>query len=205
MKYALSIVLRFFSAAAPREPLQCLRALGCLAIAVATAALLLSFGIHINLSASAPRGLYQAVAGPPTPGVWVAVCVKPEAAAVGLARGYLRAGPCPGGAEPILKPVVAIAGDVVDVGPQAVIVNGMSLAGSESAPVDSSGRPLPHAPWGRHVLATNELWLMSTQVPNSWDSRYLGPFGASQLRAVARPMWTIDATAPGKESAGLSR
>jgi type IV secretory pathway protease TraF len=81
----------------------------------------------------------------------------------------------------------------------------MSLPGSGSAPVDSSGRPLPHSAWGRHVLAGNELWLMSTRVPNSWDSRYLGPFSTSQIRAVARPMWTIDAPIAGAQSAELSQ
>jgi conjugative transfer signal peptidase TraF len=164
-----------------------------LVAAVATAALLMSLGIHINLSASAPRGLYRAVVGTPAPGMWIAACVTEEAAALGLARGYLRPGPCPGGTEPILKPVVAVPGDVVDVSPHGVAVNGLFLPGSEPASLDSSGRPL-HAMWGRRVLGAEELWLMSNRVPNSWDSRYLGTFSMSQVRAIARPVWTVEST-----------
>jgi type IV secretory pathway protease TraF len=45
---------------------------------------------------------------------------------LGRARGYLRPGLCEGGVQPVIKPVVAVAGDVVDLGPAAVIVNGLS-------------------------------------------------------------------------------
>ena len=199
MKYLLSVVLHFASGAVAREVswLPCRRAFGSLAVAVATATLLITLGIHINLSASAPRGLYRAVVGTPLRGMWVAACVSPDAAVVGLARGYVRPGPCPGGAEPILKPVVAVSGDVVDLSPHGVVVNGISLPESGTASVDSSARPLTHATWGQHVVADDQLWLMSTRVPNSWDSRYLGPFSRSQVRAIARPVWTIES--PGRQ------
>ena len=50
-------------------------------LAGALAAATLGLGLHVNLSPSAPRGLYHAVAGTPTRGAWVAACVIPEAAA----------------------------------------------------------------------------------------------------------------------------
>ena len=155
-------------------------------------AAILGLGLHVNLSASAPRGLYRIVAGHPTRGAWVVACVSPQAAALARARGYLGPGPCAGGVQPVLKPVVAIAGDVVEIGPEAVTVNGRPLPGSSSAVVDSLGRALPHAPWGRYLVGAGELWLVSTRVPNSWDSRYLGPISVSQVWAVARPVWTVD-------------
>jgi type IV secretory pathway protease TraF len=52
----------------------------------------------------------------------------------------------------VLKTVVAVAGDVVAIEPEAVTVNGQRLPGSSSAAVDSLGRPLPPAAWGRHVV-----------------------------------------------------
>lgn len=155
-------------------------------------AAVMGLGVCVNLSPSAPRGVYRAVTGSPTRGAWVVACVDAEAAALGRARGYLGPGPCVGGAQPIVKPVVAVAGDVVEVGPQALIVNGQSFPGSASAAVDSLERPLPHAVWGRHLVGADELWLVSTRVPNSWDSRYLGPFSVSQIRAVVCPVWTVD-------------
>jgi conjugative transfer signal peptidase TraF len=155
-------------------------------------AVILGLGLHLNLSASAPRGLYRAVTGRPTRGAWVVACVGPQAAALARARGYLGPGPCAGAVQPVLKPVVAVAGDVVEIGPDAVIVNGQRLPGSSSAGVDSLGRALPHAAWGRYVVGADELWLVSTRVPNSWDSRYLGPISTSQVWSVARPVWTVD-------------
>ncbi len=139
-------------------------------LAGALAAATLGLGLHVNLSPSAPRGLYHAVAGTPTRGAWVAACVSPEAAALGRARGYLGAGPCIGGVQPVIKPVVALAGDVVELRPRL--------------------STLADAVWGRHVVGADEFWLVSTRVPNSWDSRYLGPFSRSQVRAVAWPVWT---------------
>jgi conjugative transfer signal peptidase TraF len=162
------------------------------ALGGAILAAVLALGLHINLSQSAPRGVYRAVAGTPTRGAWVAACVRTEAAALARARGYLGRGSCAGGVRPVLKPVVAIAGDVVELGRDGVAVNGQRLPDSASADADSVGRALPHPVRGRHLVAPGELWLVSTRVPNSWDSRYLGPIMMSQVRAVARPIWTVE-------------
>lgn len=199
MKYASHRVLRVPRHAAARvlHRLACRRALVTLGLGSIILTSVIASGIRVNLSASAPRGLYRAVSAAPVRGTWVAACVSADAAALGRARGYLGPGPCAGGAEPVLKPIVAVSGDVVELGPQAVVVNGDSLPGSASASLDRSGRPLPHAIWGRHVVAADEVWLISTGVPNSWDSRYLGPFSISQVRAVARPVWTLDSIRPG--------
>lgn len=198
MKHALYGVLRGVETAAVhlrrRRAYRRLdrRAAVALPIACMLAAAIPALGLHVNVSASAPLGLYRAGLGLPVRGAWVAACVRAEDAALARGRGYLLPGPCPGGVEPVLKPVVAVAGDVVDLVPEAVIVNGHRLAGSASAAVDSRGRPLPHAVWGRHIVAADELWLVSTRVAQSWDSRYLGPFSRSQIRAVARPLWTVE-------------
>ena len=87
-------------------------------------AVVFTLGLHVNLSPSAPRGLYRTVSGAPVPGAWVVACVSADAAAVARARGYLLPGPCPGGVQPVLKPVVAVAGDIVELGPETVVVNG---------------------------------------------------------------------------------
>jgi type IV secretory pathway protease TraF len=106
-----------------------------------------ALGLHVNLSASAPRGLYLAVAGRPTRGAWVVACVYPHAADLARARGYLRPGPCTAGVQPVLKPVIAVAGDVVEIGPDAVTVSGRRLTGSSSA---SLGRAYCRMRWGGH-------------------------------------------------------
>src|SRR5438094_10215326 len=76
----------------------CERALVGVLLAGALAAAILGLGLHVNLSPSAPPGLYRAVAGTPTRGAWVAACVSPAAAALGRARGCVGAGPRVGAA-----------------------------------------------------------------------------------------------------------
>jgi conjugative transfer signal peptidase TraF len=115
----------------------------------------------------------------------VVACVSPDTAALGRGPRDLGPGPCAAAVQPVIKRVVAVAGDVVDLSPDAVVVNGRALPGSSSAEVDSVGRRLPHVRWGRHVVAPGELWVVSARVPNSWDSRYLAPVSLSQVRAVA--------------------
>lgn len=198
MKHALSVVLRGFPADLLHVPwpsarsLTSARMLISLPIVSVLLAVILPLGLHVNLSASAPRGLYRTISGRPTRGAWVVACVGPEAAALARARGYLGRGPCAGAVQPVLKPVVAVAGDVVDIGSEAVTVNGQALSNSSTAATDSLDRALPHAAWGRYVVGTDELWLVSTRVRNSWDSRYLGPISTSQVWSVARPVWTVE-------------
>ena len=52
-------------------------------------------GVGLNLSASAPRGLYLMVVGDPTSDALVVACLPADVAAFGLVRGYLGAGTCP--------------------------------------------------------------------------------------------------------------
>ncbi|MDE3029355.1 MAG: S26 family signal peptidase, partial [Paracoccaceae bacterium] len=77
-------------------------------------------GFRLNMTASAPEGLWQIVEGAPLKtirrGMIVSVC-PPDAPVVRAmrAKGYLEPGFCPSGTVPFLKPVAAIPGDVVTV------------------------------------------------------------------------------------------
>jgi conjugative transfer signal peptidase TraF len=135
--------------------------------------------------------VYRTVVEEPTRGAWGVAYMSAQRAALARARGYLRPGLCAGGVQPVLKRVVAVAGDVVEIGPEAVTVNGQRLPDSSTAASDSLGRELPHAAWGRYVVGADYLLLVSTRVPNSWDSRYLGPISAAQVWSVAQPVWAV--------------
>ena len=190
MKYALSGVLRGLPAPAlhVRCRLACSQTSAQAVIAERIACVLvtvmLGLGLHVNVSASAPRGLYCAVTGGPTRGAWVVACVSPQAPALARDRGYRGSGPCARAAQLVRKSVVAVGSDVVEIGPDTVTFNGQRLPGLLSAGVDSLGHALPHTAWGPYVLGAGELWLVSTRVPNSWDSRYLGLIWASQVLSV---------------------
>ena len=148
---------------------------------------------RLNVSPSAPVGLYRTVDRPVGRGDLVVACVPVVAARLARERGYLAGGACPGHVQPVLKRVGAIPGDMVAVFPDGVTVNGRRLPGSATAAVDSRGRILSHAPWGAVVVATDEVWLLTTDVPRSWDSRYFGPVSLDSVRVV-RPLLTIGGT-----------
>ena len=150
----------------------------------------LSSVARLNVSPSAPVGLYRAVDQPVARGDLVVACVPLTAARLGRERGYLGQGSCPGRVQPVLKRVGAMPGDTVDLDPGGVAVNGHPLPGSATAVLDARGRPLPHAAWGRTVVPPGEVWLLTTHAPHSWDSRYFGPVRLDQVR-IARALLTI--------------
>ncbi len=92
-------------------------------------------------------------------GALAAACLPAAIARTGLARGYLQRGDCPAAAEPVAKVIGASAGDVVDLEPGWVAVNGVKFPNSQTAARDSAGRPLAHAPSGARRVGAGEVWL----------------------------------------------
>ena len=100
-------------------------------------------GWRINYSPSMPMGVWRLhpVAEPFQREQIVSIC-PPDRAVVRDARrrGYIGKGDCPGGYEPLLKPVAAIPGDVVTVDADGIAVNGRSLTNSAALTVDGRER-----------------------------------------------------------------
>lgn len=163
-------------------------------IAVAAAILIAlgnAFGILIsNTDSAAPAGVYRVVGHELKHGELVAACLPIAAAQEGLTRGYLRTGGCVGNAEPVDKIVAALAGDIVDVEPGWVAVNGVRFANSETASHDSAGRPLEHVAWGKRRVADGQVWLFGFNDRRSWDSRYFGPIPIANIRGALKPVVT---------------
>ena len=70
-------------------------------------------GLRINASPSLPLGLYITSSGPAAN--LGEFCPAEPFASFAIMRGYRNAGVCRDGATPLMKPVVARAGDVVVV------------------------------------------------------------------------------------------
>jgi conjugative transfer signal peptidase TraF len=158
-----------------------------LALAVPFVAMQL-LGIQINTSISAPLGFYiQDPAGP-----YVAFCPMDEYLSAG--RHYRRSAPawlsngCPDGAEPLLKPVAAKAGDAVALDAAGVSVNGRRLPHSAALDRDSDGRPMTRWPVGTYTVAPGQIWVISPYSGRSYDSRYFGPVPVASVRARYRPL-----------------
>ena len=115
---------------------------------------------------------------------WLRPAFPPRSRGQGLARGYLQRGDCPAAAEPVAKVIGAVAGDMVDLEPGWVAVNGVKFPNSQTAARDSAGRPLAHVIWGVRRVGAGEVWLFGFNNARSWDARYFGPVSAVNVRGV---------------------
>lgn len=153
------------------------------------ATLAYSAGWRINHTSSLPMGLWRghAVDGPITRGQIISFC-PPDNALFQEARqrGYLGRGNCPGGYEPLLKPVAASAGDIVQIDAKGIAVNGQRLTKSAAATYDRKGRPMPELAGTYHV-ANSTFWVVSEYSSASFDSRYFGPISQRQVLAIMQP------------------
>jgi len=150
-------------------------------------------GLRVNLTASMPRGLWQVRAGAPVGrGETVAIC-PPNRADIRQAagRGYIPPGRCPGGYEPLIKPVAALGGDVVTVIAGGIFVNADPVANTRPLSRDEAGRTLHPFPAGTYRVPPGELWLLAGHDPRSFDSRYFGAVPVTNIIGVARPLWVL--------------
>jgi len=163
--------------------------LGLLLFAISAFAISAAFGVLVNTTSSMPIGVYRITGSPVTRGTLVSACLPTDNKMTGLmrSRGYEHDGTCPSGLAPLIKPVAAIAGDVVELTANSVLVNGHALPSSRTARLDGSGRLLPSWPRGTYRVPAGSVWLVSTYSPNSLDSRYFGPVPTTSIEhAVTR-------------------
>jgi conjugative transfer signal peptidase TraF len=149
--------------------------------------------LHLRImltDSSAAAGIYRVTDFPPARGELVAACLPFAIARQGLTRGYLQRGDCPAEAEPVAKVVGAIAGDVVEVEPGWVAVNGVKFSNSRMAARDSANRSLAHVSLGVRRVGESEVWLFGFNNARSWDARYFGPVPSANLRGVLKPVVT---------------
>ncbi|MDQ0323114.1 conjugative transfer signal peptidase TraF [Pararhizobium capsulatum DSM 1112] len=169
------------------------RAIVVLSMAAVAAILLavtaIAGGYRINLTPSEPLGLWRIIPlhRPAAVDDLLFIC-PPETAAMRAARvrGYLRSGSCPGGVAPLIKTVIAVAGQHVQIG-VSVSVDGRGVSSSSLAIRDGKGRPLTPVPSG--IVPPGYVFLHSA-FPGSYDSRYFGPVPISGILGMAQEVFT---------------
>lgn len=146
-------------------------------------------GYRINLTPSEPLGLWRIVPLHRPVAVYdlVFIC-PPETADIreARARGYLRSGFCPGGVAPLIKTVIAVGGQHVEIG-ASVSMDGHVISSSALASRDGKGRPL--APFPSGVVPPGYVFLHSS-FSGSYDSRYFGPVPAAGILGLAQQVLT---------------
>ncbi len=143
------------------------------------------FGVRINLTPSLPLGLY--IRDPA--GELVEFCPEGLASEDSAIRGYRERGVCADGHSPLLKPIVARAGDTVEASESVIAVNGRPLPNSRAHSRDHHGRALHAFPAGLYPVPEQMVWVVSTWNDGSYDSRYFGPIRESMIRQRLRPLW----------------
>ncbi len=162
-----------------------------MAASIAISALYVGFevgGVRVNASSSLPIGLYIKTSA--RKANLVEFCPPEPFASFSKGRGYRPGGNCPDAAEPLMKPVVAARGDIVEVSANGVAVNGRLLPNSSPRPVDSRNRPLRHWPFGKYRVASGTVWVVSSFNQRSFDSRYFGPIPNICIRSHLLPLLT---------------
>jgi len=151
------------------------------------------FGLVFNYTHSAPFGLYRAIPNPtntprnPAPYVFFCPDVRwPTMKGQPNYRNPMRT--CPDGFAPLIKPVVAWPGDTVETSGKGVSVNGHLLPHTATMDRDSLRRQILPFPEGKYMVQKNQLWVVSSFSPRSFDSRYFGPIPLNSVRSWIRPL-----------------
>ncbi|MBE0581927.1 conjugative transfer signal peptidase TraF [Devosia sp.] len=147
-------------------------------------------GLRLNLTPSYPLGIWriQPIDREAVIGDLVFICPPDTPAFVlGVERGYLPAGLCPSGTAPLIKTVVAVVGQVVEVG-DSIVIDGIELPNSRIRSMDAEGRPLSVFAGGQ--VPPGSVFLHS-DFDGSYDSRYFGPLPASGILGFAAPVLVL--------------
>lgn len=133
-----------------------------------------------NASDSVPVGWYRiSPANSLTPGDLVLVDLPSEMRSLSAQRGYLPAN------VPLLKTVAAMAPQRVCALGSQVRIDGVVVA--RRMRWDRQGRALPSWQACRRLVG-DELFLLSSSNPASFDSRYFGPVSADAVIGRAQPL-----------------
>jgi conjugative transfer signal peptidase TraF len=146
-------------------------------------------GLRINTSPSLPLGLY--VVTTDSSANLIEFCPAQPFAALSLVRGYRNSGACGDGGAPLMKPVVATAGDVVELSVRGISVNGVLLPNTAPLLKDTRGRTLTAWPFGRYTVTSGTVWVASSYHSRSFDSRYFGPVDTTAFRHRLKAFFTL--------------
>ena len=137
-----------------------------------------------NATASTPVGLWHVLPAASLKhlrvGDYVLFWPGRRSAQLFARRGYLPRG------VPLLKRVVAVAGQTVCERDGEVSIDGRAVA--RALPVDGRGRRL--AAWsGCGRLPNGEIFVLIPSVPTSLDGRYFGPTPIRTVIGRVTPLW----------------
>jgi conjugative transfer signal peptidase TraF len=147
-------------------------------------------GLRLNLTPSYPLGIWriQPTDREAVIGDLVFICPPDTPAFVlGVERGYLPTGSCPSGTAPLIKTVVAVGGQIVEI-EDTIVIDGIELPNSSVRSTDADGRPL--SPFVGGQVPPGSVFLHS-DFGGSYDSRYFGPLPTDGILGLAAPVFVL--------------
>jgi conjugative transfer signal peptidase TraF len=148
--------------------------------------------VRFNLTDSMPLGVWLVgrTGGELKRGDVVTVCLPTDTASAAFQSGYIGVGLCADSYEPILKPIGAVAGDVVTVSSTGLAVNGVAVPNTVARQADTTGRLMNPVPPGEYRVEPGTVWIIAPRHELSFDSRYFGPVSVSAVTGMASPLLT---------------
>ena len=152
--------------------------------------LIYQLGYRINLSESYPRGIYKSIPKKTIDyGDFVMFCPKNSPLMQeALKRQYILRGQCRGGYYPLLKKVVALQGDNVEI-KKYVYINGEKQKKSKLYKKDPKGNLLPKSKENNISIKKGYMFLLSDYHELSFDSRYIGAVEINRTISLMRPYY----------------
>ena len=89
-------------------------------------------------------GIYKKVNSPIAKGAIVGACIPESYETLARERSYLGNGVCENGLRPVMKEIVAMDGDSLEITSDGVVVNGESIENTKILNTDAQGRYLPN-------------------------------------------------------------
>ena len=152
--------------------------------------LIYQLGYRINLSESYPIGIYKTIPKKRIEyGDFVMFCPKNSPLMQeALKRNYILHGTCSGGYYPLLKKVVGLEGDKIEI-KDYVTINGKKQKRSKLYKKDPKGNLLPRPKENNFTLAKGYMFLMSDYHELSFDSRYIGAIEMNRTISLMKPIY----------------
>ena len=143
-------------------------------------------GIRINLTPSFPLGLYKiSEKAHLKKGDFVLICAPDKMDYQRKPLPKEEGGICENGTTPLLKKIVALAGDSISVKNMKIFVNGIEQVNS------SINQKRAKQFTKSCILEEGEVFVMSDYNPLSFDSRYFGALKTKNILYKAIPLYTI--------------
>lgn len=150
------------------------------------------FQLRVNTTPSMPEGIWQVLpvnVNKLRQGDVVLICPpKTQLFKMAYQRGYIGRGNCPSRLEPLLKRIIALPGDSVQISANGLSVNGQLIPNSHAIKCDAYGKPLPVLLQKTYHVLDNQIWVLANTNPASFDSRYWGSLSIFTIVGVAKPV-----------------